>query len=456
MAMREVSQSHWIRCKDEQSLSWCNLAKHPSAVHEINESSSSSRKRKREQHEMQPDNVRHQLVRNTQRVSSRDMMPPPPPQIQQHREIQSQAAPLAAPRPTQHHEAYNPDPNVPSPRRQNRETQHSSRPNETRAQDLSNPPVRLYPTVVDHPHDSYRHQANRPLDHRQSMPFATHDYPLESSFDTRHNPAVERQAYASHPAAPQSFEQNDGFIYTRHEASQQQQRKETREPLRPVNVNATGLQTPKRTSYLRAGPKAMLSPSRAAQPTAGSVSSPFFQREPSTSHIASTHRPPPRGGDMSQTHEQRGHQLGATGNSQWLHESSTRSNLQDRARLHSQLQPSSGYGTFGPASSSATLPYRGLTAASQASGDLRSRYDNQAYGSSSREPLVERRHVPASRARITLPPSKASSQDYELSSIRGLRGGYPQPADGFSSYHSSGYTGSRPLFSAASRRSVRR
>lgn len=404
---------------------------------------------------MQPDNAHRQVVRNAQRISSRDMMPPPPPQIQQHREIQSKAAPLPAPRATQHHEAYSQGPNVPFPRL-NKEMERSSHVTETRAQDLSNPPIRLCPTAVDRSHGNHRHQVNEPFVHRQSMPFATNDYPLETSFETRHSPVVERQAYASHPAAPQSFEQNDRFTNTRDEASQQQQRRQTREPLRPFDVNASGLQTPKRTSYLHAGPKAVLSPFRATQPTAGSVSSPFFQRESSTSHIASTHRPPPRGGDMSQTHEQRGLQLGATGTSQWLHDSSSRSHLQDRSRFHPQLQSSSGYGDYESARPSVTLPYRGVTAAYQASGDLRSRYDNQAYGSSSREPHVGRRHDPASRARITLPPSKASSQDYELSSIRGLRGGYPQRAEGFSSYQNLGYTGSRPLFSAASRRSVRR
>jgi hypothetical protein len=408
---------------------------------------------------MEFDDPHEQVPRNTQRMSSRDMMPPPPMQIQQRRQMPPKAAGLSVPRTTQHQESYddNISANAPVSRIHAREMERCSRPVESRAQDLSNPKMRIRPTATNQHYYDHQHQSQSHFVRQQPRPLAAVDRQEESYFDPAHRQVIEEPAFTSQPRWSQSFEGDDPFTHTRVEADHANQQRQMREPLRPIQVNGIGLQTPKWPSYFRTGPKAGLSPFRDSQPNAGSISSPFFQRDASTSHITSRNRPlPARGGDVSQRYGQRGLELGATGNSQWLHEPNNPSNTQDRSGFQRRLQPSSEYGHFQSAPSVATLPYRGLTTASQTSGDMRSHDNNQAYVSSSRQPLAERQHIPAFRDRITLPPSKSGSQDYELSSIRGLRGSYPQRAEGFSSYQNSEYTGSRPLFSAASRRSVRR
>jgi hypothetical protein len=388
-------------------------------------------------------------------MSSRDMMPPPPVQIQQRREMPTKLAGLSVPTMTQHQKAYDDYINPPVSQHQTMEMERSSRPVESRAQNVLNQ------TGGDQPYHNHQHQPQSQFVRQQPRSLAMMGRQEQSSSLPTHSQVIEQPAFASQPRWSQSFEEDDPFTHTRGEAGQQHQSRQNRQPLQPIHVNGIGLQTPKRTSYIHTGPKAALSPFRASQPAAGSISSPFFQRDAGISHITSRHRPQPaRGGDLNQTREQRGFQLGAIGNSQWLHESDSPSKFQSRSgiqpRFQPRFQPSREYGNFQSGPSVATLPYRRLSTASQASGDMRSHYNNQAYATSSRQPLAEQRHVPASRDRITLPPSKSSSQDYELSSIRGLRGGYPQRAEGFSSYQNSGYIGSRPLFSAASRRSVRR
>jgi hypothetical protein len=385
------------------------------------------------------------------------MMPPPPMQIQQRREMPSKTTGLSVSRITQHQEAYNDNTNAPISQHRDREMERSSRPVESRAQDLSNLTMRFRPTPTDQHYQNHQHQSQSQSARQQPHPLDTVDRQEESSFDPTHRQVIEQPVFASQPRWPQSFEGDDLLTHTRGEADQQYQTRQNRQPLRPIHVNGIGLQTSKRTSYVRTGPKVVLSPVRASQPTAGSISSPFFQRDAGISHIKSRHRPPPaRGGDVNQARGQRGSRLGATGNSQWLHESDSPSKSQSRSGFQPRFQPSSEYGNFQSAPPVAALPYRGLSTASHASGDMRSHYNNQAYVSSSRQPLAGRQHIPASRGRITLPPSKSGLQDYELSSVPGLRGGYPQRAEGFSSYQDSGYTGSRPPFSAASRRSVRR
>jgi hypothetical protein len=391
-------------------------------------------------------------------MSSRDMMPPPPTmQIQQRREMPSKAAGLSMPRVTQHQEAYDDNVNVSASQHRAREVERSSRPVESRAQESWNPRTRLRPTATNHHYRNHQDQSQSHFVRQQPHSFAAVDRQEESSLDPVHRQVIEQPVFVSQSRWPQSFERDNPFTHTRDGTDRPNQQRQMREPLRPIQVNGIGLQTPKRTSYFQTGPKAALSPYRASQPNAGAISSPFFQRDAGTSHTTSRNRPPPaRGGDMSQRRGQRGLQLGATGNSLWLHESNSPANSQSRPGFQPQLQPPSEYGHFQSAPSVATLPYRGLSTASQTSGDLRSHYNNQAYASASRQPLTATQHIPASCGRITLPPSKSGSQDYELSSIRGLRGGYPQRTEGFPSYQSPEYTGSRPLFSAASRRSVRR
>jgi hypothetical protein len=384
------------------------------------------------------------------RMSSREMMPPPSGQIRRRKEMQFRAPTLPVERAIQHHGAYHGVPSASTSQYPSKELDRTKRSADSRAPDMFNPPIRLQPTSQTQAHHVYNRHSTHPNAHDEPMTFATSNRPLESSFGVNQRPVVNQQV-----SIPQPVNHTDHYVDTRDTALQQHWQRPTREPLRPVHVNDTGLQTPKRTSYPSVGPEPFLSPLRASQPTAESVSSPFFQMDVNTSHLASRQRPPPRGGDISQTRASHGFQLGATTESQWLREPSGSSNAWDKSRLNARQALSSDYQSFAPAPSTATIPYRGLTAASQTSGDFQPRHNSQTYASSMRY-FVEKQPISASRARITLPPSKSGPQDYELSSIRGLRGSYPQRVEGFPNEQQSGYTGSRPSFSAASRRSVRR
>jgi len=384
-------------------------------------------------------------------MSSREMMPPPPPQIRQLNQMQPRTLTLPIERPSQHHETYDRSQKMPTSQHPAREIRRTKVSADNRALDMTNPPIRLQPTNGN----QARHVYNRQTPYNGPASFATIDRPLESSFGLNQRPIVDQPVYMPQPSASQASDRTSRLTHTRNTAIEERPQQPTRQPLRPVYVYETGLQTPKRTSYPRVGPKPFVSPLRTGQPTAGSISSPFFRKEASSSHITSRQRPPQHGGDVSQQHTQRDSQLGSTTKPQWLHESNGTSDVQDRFGQPIRQNFSSDYGYFEPPSSTATLPYRGMTAASQTSGDSQPPYNTQAYATSMRPP-VERQFNPESRGRITLPPSKSSSQDYELSKIRGLRGGYPQRAGGFPSQQNSGYSGSRPLFSAAHRRSVRR
>lgn len=431
-------------------------AKQRRVVHEINDSSSSSRKRKRNHNETESGDVPHRPIgRNLQRMSSREMMPPPPPQIRQRNEMQSIAPTMPAAVTTQHHEIYHRSSNAPMPQHQTGSIGRSKRPTDDRAVDMSNPPIRLQPTNGNLAHHVYDPEMNDPSAFAEPAHFSMMDCHLESSPRMNQRPIVKQQAHIPQSSRPHSKDSNGRFMHTRDMAIEKHPQRPTRLPLRPVYANNTGLQTPKRISYPNVGRKPFVSPLRAGQPTAGSISSPFFQREASTAHIASKQRPPPHRGDMSQPYSQHDIQLAGNARSQWLHEPNGTSSVRDRFGLPTRENPLSDYGSFEPPPSTATLPFQGMTATSQIPGHSQPSYNSHAYASSMHPP-VEKQFNPASRGRITLPPSKFSSQDYELSNIRALRGGYPQRAEGFPSQHHSGYNGSRPLFSAASRRSVRR
>jgi hypothetical protein len=382
------------------------------------------------------------------------MMPPPPANIQQHCKVPSRATVLPLSRVTQTRDLYERDSNVPAPQQWNGQRERSSRPLEIRAHGL--PKNRLLSTATDRSGPSYSQQVNdRPV-HVQSMSHSTVASPTESSSGSNCRPAVEQQPYMPQPPFSQPFHYNNRFTHTRHEASQQEQQRQTREPLRPIPSNSLDLQTSGRPPQLHAGPKATLSPSRAIQPTVGSTNSPFLRREAGVSHIAPSYCPPTHGGQTNQPRKHHDSQLGATGNSEWLNDSIEQPNTQHSHGIPMRMQRSSHYGHYLNAPSSATLPYCGSTAMPQAPSDRLPLHDNRAYLSSSRHSFAEPHHMPASRASIALPPSKSGSQDYELSSIRELRSGYLQRAEGFSSHRESGYSGARLLFSATGRRSVRR
>jgi hypothetical protein len=388
-------------------------------------------------------------------MSSREMMPPPPPQLRQRNEMQSIAPTMPTAVTTKHHEIYLRSPNAPMSQHATDNIGCLNRPTDNRALDMSNKPIRLQPTNGDLARHVHNPEMNDPSAFAVPVDFAMIDRPLESSLRMNQRPIVQQQAHIPQYSRSHSIDSDGRFMHTRDMAIEEHPQRPTRQPLRPVYANDSGLQTPKRTSYPSVGRKPFVSPLKAGQPTAGSVSSPFFQREASTAHIASKRRPPPRGGNLSQPYSQHDIQLEGNARSQWLHEPNGASNVRDRFGIPTRQDTLGDYESFEPPPSTATLPYREMTATSQISGHSQSLYNSHSYASSMHPP-VERQFNPASRGRITLPPSKSSSQDYELSSIRGLRGGYPQCAEGFPSRRHPGYTGSRPLFSAASRRSVRR
>jgi hypothetical protein len=217
-----------------------------------------------------------------------------------------------------------------------------------------------------------------------------------------------------------------------------------------------------RSPYITAGPRTSISPLKAGPPTAGSVSSPFFQRGVNAPRIASTHRPPSRagnGGFMREQFNQRDPPLEATGYSIRQKEPVTRDNIfgaQNGQQFSNRMQSSSGYRSFEQAPSSSTLSYRGPTATSQAPREPRGPYRTRDRAPSLQYPITSKQTTTSPRGRITLPPSTSGTQDYGLANMKGVRGGFPHRADGFSASQHSGFGDSRPLFAPVSRRSVRR
>ena len=369
--------------------------------------------------------------------------------------MQSRAPTLPVERPSQHHEIYDRSQNMSTSHRPSTEIGRTKRSADNRAFDMMNPQIRVQPTSGFQARPVYSRQMNGPIAYNESADSSMIDRSLESSFGVNQRPIVDQHLYMQQPPRSQAIDHTGRFTHMRNTGIKQHYENPTRQPLRPVYINETGLQTPKRTSYPSVGTKPSVSPLRTSKPTAGSVSSPFFRREASSSHIASRQRPSQRGGDLSQPHIQWGSQFGVIAKSQWLHDSNDTPDARDRFGLPMQRNLSSDYGSFEPPSSTATLLHRGCTAASQTSGNLQPPYNNQTYATSMRPP-VDRHFDPESRGRITIPPSKSSPQNYELSGIPRLRDGYPQRAGGFPSQQHLGCTRARRLFSAASRRSVRR
>ena len=241
----------------------------------------------------------------------------------------------------------------------------------------------------------------------------------------------------------------------------QYQQRQTRRPLRPVQVDQSGPQSAMRSQYITAGPRSSTPPFKAGPPTINSISSPFFRPGLNAPRIPSTHRPPSSAGFeyMRKRPGQHGSPSGRTGQSMLQKESDTRSNIfstRNDQRLSDRLQPTSGYTLFEQAPSSGNIVYREPAATSQVPHDLRQSHNAREYVTSLQHSTISKQPVTASRGRITLPPSASGRQDHGLASIRGVRGGLPHRAEGLSAPNHSVYSGSRPLFSPVSRRSVRR
>jgi hypothetical protein len=447
-----------------------------SATQSAQYSSSSPRKRKRDEHQLGIDDRRESTLHPPKRLSSRDEMPPPPVQRPPRREPQQNVQSIPKTRTPQHREVYERPPVTPTLRDtfQDLTMRHTrpSQPTEDRSQDWETRPY-FDPGTEYQARQEYEHQFNHGNAENRPNTFVSADeHPdyVDQTYDYHPRSSQDHQTFAAHAAIPRAMLQEN--IRPNHperpqpsslrEDTQQYQQRQMRQPLRPVQVNQSGLQTSMRSPYITAGPRTSISPLKAGPPTAGSVSSPFFQRGVNAPRIAWTHRPPSRagnGGFMREQFNQRDPPLEATGYSIRQKEPFTRDNIfgaQNGQQFSNRMQSSSGYRSFEQAPSSSTLSYRGPTATSQAPREPRGPYRTRDRAPSLQYPITSKQTTTSPRGRITLPPSTSGTQDYGLANMKGVRGGFPHRADGFSASQHSGFGDSRPLFAPVSRRSVRR
>lgn len=303
-------------------------------------------------------------------MSSRELMPPPPPQLRQLNQMQPRGPTLPIERPLQHHETYDRSQNVSTSQYPARGIGRTKGSADNRDLDETNPPIRLQAINGNQARHVYNHQINDPIVYNEPASSAMMNRPSKSSLGLNQRPIVNQHVWMPQPPGSQAIDRTSRFTHAGNTAIEHRPQNPTRQPLRPLYTNETGLQTPKRTSYPRVGPKPFVSPLRTSQPAAGSISSPFFRREANSYHIGLRQSSPQRGGDVSQQHTQRGSHLGAATNPQWFHESNGTSDLQDRFGQPIRQDFSSDYEHLEPPSSTATLPHRGMTAASQTSGEL--------------------------------------------------------------------------------------
>jgi hypothetical protein len=437
---------------------------------------SSPRKRKRDEHQMSIDDHRESGLYRPKRLSSRDEMPPPPVQRPPRREPQQNVQSTPKTRTPQNREVYERPPVTPTLRDtfQDLSMRHArpSQPSEDRSQDWETHPYFDSRTNGqprhDYEHDSnHRHADNRPMkfgDEEQHLEYADPMY--------AHGPrsSQDHQTFAAHDEAPRGMlQENIRPNYSERpqpsslsQDTQQYQQRQMRRPLRPVQVDQSGLHTSMRSPYITAGPKANISPLKAGPPTAGSISSPFFQRGVNAPRIAPTHRPPSRAGNGGFMHEQFGQRdppREGTGYSIRHKEPVTRGNIfgpKNGQQFSNRLPSSSGYKSFEQAPSSSTLSYGGPTATSQAPSESRGPYRTRDHGPSLQYPIASKQTMTSPRGHITLPPSTSGTQDHGLANMKGVRGGFPHRAEGVSASQYSGFSDSRPLFAPVSRRSVRR
>jgi hypothetical protein len=447
-----------------------------SATRSTQYSSSSPKKRKRDEHQLGVDDRRESGLHPPKRLSSRDEMPPPPVQRPPRREPQQNVQGIPKTRTPQHREVYERRPVTPTLRDtfQDLSMRHvrPSQPSEDRSQDWETRPY-FDPNTDDQPRQDYEHQFNHGYaDNRPNEFVSADEHPeyIDQTYDYNTRSSQDHQAFAGHAAVPRAIlQENIRPNHREHphpssprEDTQQYQQRQRREPLRPVQVDQSGLQTSMRSPYITAGPRTSMSPFKAGPPTAGSVSSPFFQRGVNAPRNASTLRPPSRavnGEFMCEQFSQRDPPREGTGYSIRHKEPDTRGNIfgtQNGQQFPNRMQPSSGYTSFEQAPSSSTFSYRGPTATSQAPRELRGPYRTRDQAPSLQYPIASKQAMTSPRGRITLPPSTSGTQDYGLANMKGVRGGFPHRAEGFSASQHSGLSDSRPLFAPVSRRSVRR
>jgi hypothetical protein len=426
---------------------------------------------------MEMDDRRELDAHHPKRLSSRDQMPPPPPQRPAPRELHPNVPSIPKTRAPQYRGVYERHPVTPNLR----DTFQDLSMGQTRPSQRSEGRPRgwethtyLDPNTENQSHDDYEHFQTRQFADDRLRTFVDAEQNFEYTDPTYiHGPprsSKDHQTFSAQPkASREMFQENIHPNYQERlhpsslsEETQQRQQGQMRYPLRPVQIDQRGTQSSMSSPYINAGPRASISPVKAGPPTAGSVSSPFFQRGVNAPRIASTIRPPSRAGNSEFMREHYGQHeppREGTGYSIRQKEPITRGNIlgaRDNQQFSNRLQSSSGYRSFEQAPSSDTASFRGPTAMSQAPSDMRRPPFTRAYVPPLQHPIASKQKMMSPRGRITLPPSTAATQNYGIANMRAVRGGLPHRAEGFSASHHQGYSGSRLLFSPVSRRSVRR
>jgi hypothetical protein len=401
-------------------------------------------------------------------------MPPPPVQKPPRREPQPNVLSVPKIRAPQYREVYERRPVTPTLRDtfQDLSVGHTrpSQLREGRSQDWETQQY-LDPSTEGQSRQNYEYRPNHQSADSRPRTFVNAETNSEYAEPTyTHGPRSSRnqQDFAAHPAHLGGMYQENMHSNPPerlHHTSlsgnfQQHQQGQTRYPLRPVQTNHSEQHPSMRSPYLNAGPKANVSPLKAGPPTAGSVSSPFFQRGVNAPRNASTRRPPSRAGNdhfMRGQFSQHDIPREETGHQTRQKEPVTRGNIfgtRNGQTFSNGLQSSGGNRLFGQAPSSDTLSYRVPTATSQAPSDMRR--PPRAYVPPLQYSMTGKQTMTSPRSRITLPPSSSGTQNYGIENMRGVRGGILYRAEGFSASQHSGYNDFCPLFAPVSRRSVRR
>lgn len=437
-------------------------------------SSSSPRKRKRDEPEL--DNSHKSDTHHPKRLNSRDEMPPPPIQRAPRRELQPNAPSVSKTRAPQHREVYERRPVTPTLRDTFQDLfvgqTHPSQLRTGRSQDWEAQPYLDPSTEYQSRYDYGDHFDHRDVEN-QPITFVnaeTNSGFTDPTYDHDSQSSSNHQNFAARPAHPRGTYQESTHskpperLYStwQIENTQQHQERQMRYPLRPVQTNQNGSRSSMRSPYLNAGPRANISPAEAVPPTAGSVSSPFFQQGLNAPRIAPTSRPSSRAGNGSFLREQLDQHDAPrerTGYPMRHEEPVTRDKIfgaRNGQQFSNGWQSSTGYRSFEQAPSSETLSYREPMATSQAQSDIRRPLVTRAYVPPLQYSMTGKQNMTSPRGRITLPPSTSGSQDYGILNMRGVRGGVPYRAEDFSASRQSGHSDSRPLFAPVSRRSVRR
>lgn len=408
-------------------------------------SSSSSKKRKRENDAF----ANGHALPYMHRTSSRDLMPPPL--------NQKLSAPKVQPHATAHglpilgaslsYGMYEDRPHhtqqLGKPQYLPSNTNHSEILNERKLPDGDYKPYAFPP-----PQETYIQQSAYPGPRTLVDAGRLHQYRGEVDQPSRpilHPSPSQRSLYSRNALSQFEFQENDEASHrSRNFATRSSQQVQMRQALRPVSTYQRVPQTPMKPSYLNAKSIEAETRNYPGQTVTGSISSPFFQRGTNFRHLASASRPPTRRSNVSRTSELYGEQ-GRNFNRN-LSQNEVGFAYQNRSDHSARSHLPAGSPAQKQIPTSATLPHR---------GDLRQDHVKRVHGSSLRNSPYEMEYTTSPRGRITLPPSPGI-RNTNLATIRESHEYFPRHNENYFAQQAAHYNDSRPLFSAAGRRSVRR